>query len=252
MAIKERKQITGTTAQIDAYEGHEGQIVWDKEKKTFVGMSGTAGKNYPLASQAYVDTQFLPLTGGQLKDGARISWLEGETYIGVNSEAGFRGIEISNSSNFSSGARLFLRDKSATEGREAGRAVLIASDGIKNSPLELYPDGDAYWCGNLVDTIVQQSTGFVRYASGLQIVWFKTPTVTNKGELQLWRLTYPLPFFGGKPISVFVTLRGNWGYSTTIQLENVGLTDCEGSLRRLDGEPTNNADIHILAIGWWK
>ena len=55
MTIKERKQITGTTAQIDAYEGHEGQIVWDKEKKTFVGMSGTAGTNYPLASKTYVD-----------------------------------------------------------------------------------------------------------------------------------------------------------------------------------------------------
>ena len=66
MAIKERKQITGTTEQINAYEGHEGQIVWDKDKKTFVGMSGTAGTNYPLAQQAYVDTQFLPLTGGNM------------------------------------------------------------------------------------------------------------------------------------------------------------------------------------------
>ena len=66
MAIKERKQITGTTAQIQAYAGHEGQIVWDKNKKTFVGMSGTAGKNYPLAQQAYVDTKFLPLTGGNV------------------------------------------------------------------------------------------------------------------------------------------------------------------------------------------
>lgn len=54
MAIKERKQITGTTEQINAYAGHEGQIVWDKEKKTFVGMSGIAGENYPLASQTYV------------------------------------------------------------------------------------------------------------------------------------------------------------------------------------------------------
>lgn len=57
MAVKERKQITGTTAQINAYEGHEGQIVWDKEKKTLVGMSGTAGKNYPLAPKAYVDNE---------------------------------------------------------------------------------------------------------------------------------------------------------------------------------------------------
>lgn len=57
MAIKERKQITGTTEQIDAYAGHEGQIVWDKEKKTLVGMSGTAGTNYPLASQIYVASE---------------------------------------------------------------------------------------------------------------------------------------------------------------------------------------------------
>lgn len=57
MAVKERKQITGTTAQINAYEGHEGQIVWDKDKKTFVGMSGTAGKNYPLAPKEYVDNE---------------------------------------------------------------------------------------------------------------------------------------------------------------------------------------------------
>ena len=64
MAIKERKQITGTTAQIQAYAGHEGQIVWNKEKKTFVGMSGTAGENYPLASQEYVDTTNAQLTEG--------------------------------------------------------------------------------------------------------------------------------------------------------------------------------------------
>ena len=57
MAIKEREQITGTTAQIQAYAGHEGQIVWDKEKKTFVGMSGTAGTNYPLAQKEYVDNE---------------------------------------------------------------------------------------------------------------------------------------------------------------------------------------------------
>lgn len=57
MAVKERKQITGTTEQINAYAGHEGQIVWDKDKKTFVGMSGTAGENYPLSSKKYVDNE---------------------------------------------------------------------------------------------------------------------------------------------------------------------------------------------------
>lgn len=85
MAVKERKQITGTTEQINAYAGHEGQIVWDKDKKTLVGMSGTAGNNYPLASQTYVATQLteglegkedkgtcLPLTGGKLTGGLTV------------------------------------------------------------------------------------------------------------------------------------------------------------------------------------
>lgn len=73
MAIKERKQITGTTAQINAYEGHEGQIVWDKEKKTFVGMSGTAGKNYPLAPKEYVDNEVAKVNTELQKTNAEVA-----------------------------------------------------------------------------------------------------------------------------------------------------------------------------------
>ena len=53
MAIKQRKQVTGTTEQINAYAGVEGQLVWDKTKKKLVGMSGTAGTNYPMASESH-------------------------------------------------------------------------------------------------------------------------------------------------------------------------------------------------------
>ena len=53
MAIKQRKQLTGTTEQINAYDGVEGQLVWDKTKKKWVGMSGTAGTNYPMASESH-------------------------------------------------------------------------------------------------------------------------------------------------------------------------------------------------------
>ena len=53
MAIKQRKQLTGTTAQINAYAGVEGQLVWDKTKKKWVGMSGIAGTNYPMASERH-------------------------------------------------------------------------------------------------------------------------------------------------------------------------------------------------------
>lgn len=53
MAIKQRKQLTGTTEQINAYAGVEGQLVWNKTTKRWVGMSGTAGTNYPMASERH-------------------------------------------------------------------------------------------------------------------------------------------------------------------------------------------------------
>jgi hypothetical protein len=53
MAIKQRKQVTGTTEQINAYAGVEGQLVWNKTTKQWVGMSGTAGTNYPMASERH-------------------------------------------------------------------------------------------------------------------------------------------------------------------------------------------------------
>lgn len=53
MAIIQRKQLTGTTEQINAYAGVEGQLVWDKTTKRWVGMSGTAGTNYPMASELH-------------------------------------------------------------------------------------------------------------------------------------------------------------------------------------------------------
>ena len=267
MAIKERKQITGTTAQIQAYAGHEGQIVWDKEKKTLVGMSGTAGKNYPLAPQAYVDNEVakvnaklteglagkedkgtcLPLTGGQLHDDARISWLEGEAYIGVNSSAEYRGIEIANSRNFSSGARIFLRAKSATGENEAGRAVFIASNGINDSWLDLYPDGSAFFAGKVIEKIEYLAGDdwggvVVRYASGLMIISGGFGVQNHRSTL-----TFPIPFKNNKyTLSVSPTWVGT-------DVPTLGIDDS-----RLDNtkfavvcsRPV--VGVRFIAIGKWK
>lgn len=69
MAIKERKQITGTTAQIRAYAGHNGVLAYATDTKHLHVLSGTAGTTTELANRAdipnvsgkadktYVDTQ---------------------------------------------------------------------------------------------------------------------------------------------------------------------------------------------------
>lgn len=69
MAIKERKQITGTEAQIKGYAGHKGVIAYATDTKHLHVLSGTAGTTTELANRTdipditgkadktYVDTE---------------------------------------------------------------------------------------------------------------------------------------------------------------------------------------------------
>lgn len=50
MAIKERKQITGTEAQIKGYAGHNGVLAYATDTKHLHVLSGTAGKSTKLAN----------------------------------------------------------------------------------------------------------------------------------------------------------------------------------------------------------
>lgn len=261
MALKERKQITGTTSQINAYAGHEGQVVWDKDKKTLVGMGGTAGTNYPLATQEYTDNKVshlegkvdtsnaaitealnkkenagvcLPLTGGTMLGDIFFKAPNGEFSIGDSTK----------------GARLALNE--ATRENFEGQVILQASDGTTTTSCNLYPNGELRLNGNVVDYITQQYDGVVRYASGLQIEWFSTTFTVTKGEISYWNHTYQLPFAGGRRISVSINSLGVWAYSTTLQLENISLTSCDGTLRRTEGEATNALTIYGIVIGYWK
>lgn len=56
MAIKQRKQITGTTAQIKSFAGHEGVLAFDKQTKHLHVLSGTAGKTTELANKSDIPT----------------------------------------------------------------------------------------------------------------------------------------------------------------------------------------------------
>lgn len=154
MAIKERKQITGTTAQIDDYEGHEGQIVWDKEKKTFVGMSGTAGKNYPLAPKEYVDNKVakcLPLTGGQVT--GDIVFNTGAILFSKGNGEHFRelllGSDAKEDPSGNAGAYLALRNSGGSNESLRGTFALHTRLANSTAPfiLEGKPNGELTWRG---------------------------------------------------------------------------------------------------------
>lgn len=226
MAVKERKQITGTTAQIQDYAGHEGQILWDKEKKTFVGMSGTAGKNYPLAQQAYVDNEIskvntevakkassaeltqglagkedkgvcLPLTGGTLTGPLLLT----ETnHIWAVVDELYKGLELGGGSTYKNGASLFLRNNNATGPEESGQWGLAAHNATSEKEGLLLGRTDNIWFNGKV---VERADGFYatqftggycdahRYVTGLQII---TAGITIPANQVGVTLTFSKPF----------------------------------------------------------
>ena len=282
MAIIERKQLTGSTAKINQYAGHEGQLVFDKTTKHLHVLSGTTGKSTKIANvsdipapvdisgkankvhtHAVGDVTGLQsaLDGKQAKgDYATTTALEKKENAGVclpltgGTMLGDIFFKPSNGEfsigDIGNGARLTLNE--ATREISGGQVILQASDGSENTYCNLCPNGDLRINGNVVDCIMHQSDGVVRYASGLQIEWFSDLITITKGETTDWTLTYPLPFAGGRPISVSINSLGRWAYSTTVQLENISSTNCGGTLRRTEGEFATVLTIYCIVIGYWK
>lgn len=232
--------VSGQTVTFTKKNGTTGKITTQDTKYTHPNSGVSAGtyNTVTVNAQGHVtggnNVGYLPLTGGEILGDIHYRVQNGEFSIGSSTK----------------GARLALNE--ATRENHKGQVILQADDGTTQAFFNVFPNGDLKFNGNAVDYIVQQSNGVVRYASGLQIVWFSAPITTPRDETQPWNLTYPLPFVEGRPISVSINLRGNWAYSTNIQLEDTGLNGCSGTLRRKDGDPTNNADIYGIAIGYWR
>lgn len=213
MAVKERKQITGTTAQINAYKGHEGQIVWDKDKKTFVGMSGTAGKNYPLAPQAYVDNEIKKVnaevakkqpkgnyaTTAQLTEGLAGKEdkgvclpLTGGVMVGdIKSDPNNPELFIGHAYNERLGAFISLRSINREEPEMKGSFALSAITSEQEMWLIGKPDGDLVWGIEKVLTISEGGSSWLRYSNGLQICW---GTAKIGASYINATVTLPMPF----------------------------------------------------------
>lgn len=191
MAIKERKQITGTTAQINAYAGHEGQIVWDKDKKTFVGMSGTAGTNYPLAQQAYVDNQFLPLTGGNITGELLVDSFGSLAKQNVPEYEELM-LQAYDRANQWTGGFLTLRGHGGSVEGERGSFLLAArnKDGTSSSMLLGTPSGNLIWANNEVLRVTGIGAGWIRINPNIQIC-FGSSITQSTGNVTI---NYAVPF----------------------------------------------------------
>lgn len=249
MAIKERKQVTGTTAQIQAYAGYEGQIVWDKDKKTFVGMSGTAGKNYPLAQQAYVDTQFLPLSGGELTGSVAVKGMSaGESHAPIYTTAPSKELMlVAGNADFSKGGgalTLYGRDHE----QQGGWALLARSGDDDLITLQGNPiTRNLLWGDKRVDPIEQEyvlgSNGFIKYSSGYQVAW----GIGSVGANDLQPVTFASPFSNGE-YAVVVNGFNVYGYWVT---QDKDATKFSGILDNYGIGPSYG-DIMYIAFGRWR
>ena len=281
MALKERKQITGTTAQIDAYAGHEGQILWDKEKKTLVGMSGTAGKNYPLAQQAYVDNEIskvntevakkassaeltqglagkedkgvcLPLTGGTLTGPL---YLTETNHIWAVVDELYKGLELGGGSTFENGASLFLRNNNATGPEESGQWGLVAHSATSEEEGVLIGRTDNLWFnGKVVERAdefyaTQLEDGFCsvhRYATGLQII---TAGVKIRGNNIGTTFTFARPFINNAYSVVATPLADNGGVIVTWDTDTA--TSINLYRRAYNGAFDFDSYVKCLLVGRW-
>lgn len=166
MAIKERKQITGTEAQIKGYAGHNGVLAYATDTKHLHVLSGTAGTTTKLANMSdipasvdfsgkadktYVDTELAKkqtkgdyatntaLTEGlKKKENAGVClplnggvltgplYLTETNHIWAVVDELYKGLELGGGSTFKNGASLFLRNNNATGPEESGQWGLAA------------------------------------------------------------------------------------------------------------------------------
>lgn len=197
MAIKERKQITGTEAQIKGYAGHNGVLAYATDTKHLHVLSGTAGTTTKLANMSdipapvdisgkadktYVDTELAKkqtkgdyatttaLTEGlNKKENAGVCLpLTGGTLTGplLLTETNhiwavvdelYKGLELGGGSTFKNGASLFLRNNNATGTEESGQWGLAAHNATSEKEGILIGRTDNIWFNGKV---VERLDGF--------------------------------------------------------------------------------------------
>lgn len=185
MAIKERKQITGTEAQIKDYAGHNGVLAYATDTKHLHVLSGTAGTTTKLANMSdipapvdisgkvdktYVDTELAKkqtkgdyatntaLTEGlKKKENAGVClpltggvltgplYLTEASHIWAIEEDLYRGVELGGGSTFKNGASLFMRNNNATGDEESGQWGLFAHKAGADEESSLIGRTDNIW-----------------------------------------------------------------------------------------------------------
>ena len=179
--------------------------------------------------QQYIVNNFLPLSGGAMT-GTIILDTTGLASRSVNDNF----LQINGGTEQTNGAWLRLNGKDNT-----GVFQLCANDGANDIGLVGNPDGTLKWNSKEVERVhaysISASTGYIRYVSGLQIVWGSidvgTTAVTE---------TYAVAF------SAYPSVTATPNNSATIYIPSNNET--RFTVRTASGTTT----VRYIAIGKWQ
>ena len=197
MAIKERKQITGTEAQIKEYAGHNGVLAYATDTNHLHVLSGTAGTTTKLANMSdipasmdlsgkadktYVDAELAKkqtkgdyVTNTALTEGLNKKenagaclpltggvltgplFLTETNHIWATEDELYKGLELGGGSTFNNGASLFLRNNNATGSKQSGQWGLAAHTAGSTAEGLLIGRTDNIWFNGKV---VERADGF--------------------------------------------------------------------------------------------
>lgn len=247
MAIIERKQLTGTTEQINAYAGHNGQLAFDKTTKHLHVLSGTAGTTTKLANVSDIPdvSKYLPLSGGNLEGG--LSFRDLST-IDANTDLNYKGLEVRSAKTWEGGAGLYLRNNEATGSHERGSWGIAAKDtdgvdhllqGIENN---LYYDGAEVERKISTSTFIMPGGGSAverRFSSSLMIITGELSLLNGGSET----ITFKTPFTD-YDYAVAVT------YNTPNSMRITSAQKASITFRSLDS--TNAVNLFFIIMGSWK
>ena len=217
--------------------------------------ANTPGRFFIIANDGTNSTQLIGIPGGDLTWGGTSVSLNGHTHSYLPLSGGTMTGAISRSGiavNCTNDTSLtqFLGGTDTTSSyivlygknhsSNAGVINIRAYDGTNSSYLKLTPTGDLTWGGKDVERVhaysISASTGYVRYTSGLQIVWGDVSSVGTTAVEE----TYAVAF------SAYPSVVATANSSATIYINANNST--RFTVRTASGTTT----VRYIAIGKWQ
>ena len=162
-------------------------------------------------------------------------------------------------SNAISGSLIPSTDNSIDVGSSTKNIKMLYTKGITidGKTIDTDANGNLVYDGNIVDTIEEQGTGYIRYSNGIQICW---GIVTNNNNIDTGVSIYTLPkAFNNSTYSLILTAQSNAVYYCSVMESDTagtvyktatqfGVFFCDRAINLMGLALTCN----YIALGTWK